>query len=68
MKKRNLLLSVSLMTGLLAVAFTFDNDEIHWLWADNKPVAVILAVAAITLGLFWLQSFLKLRSQSQKHI
>ena len=35
-------MSTTIMCGLFVVAFTFKNDQINWLWADNKPIAIIL--------------------------
>ncbi len=55
MKKRNLFMSATIMCGLFAVAFTFKNDQITWLWIDNKPIAVILGIIAIAFGTFWIR-------------
>lgn len=51
------------MCGFFGLAFTFDNNGVYWLWADNRPVAIILAIATIILGTFWYQSSKKLRRQ-----
>ncbi|MGV8964270.1 MAG: hypothetical protein ACOH2V_12950 [Candidatus Saccharimonadaceae bacterium] len=61
MKKRNLFMSLTLMCGFFCLAFTFDNKGIYWFWADNKPVAIILVLATIILGAFWLKSSGKLK-------
>ena len=53
MKKRNLFMSTTLMAACSALAFTFNDEGIHWIWANNKPVAVVLALLAITLGICW---------------
>lgn len=55
MKKRNLFMSTTIMCGLFVVAFTFKNDQITWLWADNKPIAIILGILAIVLGTQWIK-------------
>ncbi len=55
MKKRNLLMSATIMCGLFVAAFTFKNDQISWFWTDNKPVAVILGIIAITSGTLWIR-------------
>ena len=57
-------MSSTLMCGFLCFAFTFDNVGIHWLWTDNKPVAVILAIATIILGAFWFKSSKRLKHES----
>jgi len=54
------------MCGFFCIAFTFDNKGIYWLWTDNKPVAIILVIATIILGAFWLKSSKKLKLESQK--
>ena len=66
MKKRNLFMSSTLMCGFLCIAFTFDNKGIYWLWEYNKPVAIILAIATIILGAFWLKSSRKIGIERQK--
>jgi hypothetical protein len=53
MKKRNLFMSTTIMCGLFAVAFTFKLDQITWLWANNKPVGIILVIMTIVLGIQW---------------
>ncbi|MEP6464654.1 MAG: hypothetical protein ABJB05_00050 [Parafilimonas sp.] len=63
MKKRNLFMSFTLMCGFFCIAFTFNNNEIHWLWADLKPVAIILAIATIIFGIFWYKSSRKLKPE-----
>lgn len=55
MKKRNLFMSTTIMCGLFVAAFTFKGDQITWLWADNKPVAIILGILAIVLGTQWIR-------------
>lgn len=59
-------MSLTLMCGLFCFAFTFDNNVIHWLWANNKPVEVILAIATFVLGTFWYKSYRKMKFESQK--
>lgn len=54
------------MFGLFCFAFTFDNNVIHWLWADNKPIAVIFVMATVVLGIFWYKSSRKMKFESQK--
>ena len=56
-------MSLTLMCGLFCLAFTFDNTQMHWLWADTQPVAVILAAATIILGIFWFKSFKQLKAE-----
>ncbi|MEO6818835.1 MAG: hypothetical protein ABI266_05340 [Ginsengibacter sp.] len=66
MKKRNLLMSFTLMLGFLCIAFTFDNNGVYWIWANNEHVAIILAVAAIITGVFWFKSTRKLKVDNYK--
>jgi len=66
MKKRNLIMSFTIMWGFFCLAFTFDNNGVYWLWADNKPVGIILAIVTIILGTFWLKLSKKLILESQK--
>ncbi|MEZ4774582.1 MAG: hypothetical protein R3D00_15460 [Bacteroidia bacterium] len=53
MRKRNLFMSTTIMCGLLCFAFRFDSGGVYWLWADHKPVAIILAIAAFGLAIGW---------------
>jgi len=67
MKKRNLFMSTTLMCGLLTLAFTFRIDQITWLWAEHKPVGIILIILTIVLGIQWVrhQKLMKKEKQSQ---
>ena len=65
-KKRNLLMSFTLMSGLLCFAFTFSNTGIKWLRTDYKPVAIILLLVTIILGIFWFKKEKRLKIKSQK--
>ena len=58
-------MSLTLMCGFFCVAFTFDNNGIYWLWKDTKPVAIILVIATIILGVFWFKSSRKLKSENK---
>lgn len=55
MKKRNLFMSTTIICGLFIAAFTFNGNDITWLWADNKPVAIILGTLTIVLGTQWIK-------------
>jgi hypothetical protein len=48
-------MSTTIMCGLFVFAFTFNNNQITWLWADNKPIAVVLGVIALVLGTQWVK-------------
>ena len=63
MKRKNLFMSAALMCSLFCLAFTFDDSGIYWLWTDTKPVAVILALAAIIFGVFWLKASRDLKAE-----
>lgn len=66
MKTKNLFMSATLMCGLLIFAFAFDNEGTKWLWSETKPVAIVLGMAAVILGIFWFKSAWKLEVESQK--
>lgn len=54
------------MCGLLCFAFTFGDTGIRWLWIDNKPVAIILGIFTVILGIFWFKQNKKLKIENQK--
>ena len=66
MKKRNMMMSSTLMLGFLCIAFTFDKQGIHWLWKDSKIVAVILIIATIIFGVLWFKSTQKQKLERSK--
>ena len=66
MKKRNMFMSSTLMCGLLCFAFTFGDTGIKWLWTDNEPVAIILGIFTVILGIFWFKQAKKLKIESHK--
>ncbi|MBX2941423.1 MAG: hypothetical protein KF860_03680 [Cyclobacteriaceae bacterium] len=53
MKTKNLFMSATLMCGLLIFAFAFDNEGTKWLWSETKPVAIVLGMAAVILGILY---------------
>ena len=59
-------MSSTLICGLTCIAFTFDNEGIHWLWTDAKPVPIILAIATIIFGTFWMKYAAKLKKEGHK--
>ena len=63
MKKRNLFLSSTLMCGFFCLAFTFDTEGVYWLWSDTKPVAIILTLVTLILGVFLLKETKKMRQK-----
>ena len=50
--RRNLFLSLTLMSFLLAGAFKIRNG-IHWFWANQPVVAVILVALGILFAVMW---------------
>lgn len=48
-------MSSTILCGLFVVAFTFKSNQITWLWADNKPVAIILGILVLILGSQWIK-------------
>lgn len=59
-------MSCTLVCGLLCFAFTFGDTGIKWLWADNKPVAIILVIVTIILGIFWFKQEKQLKIESRR--
>ncbi len=60
-KKRNFFMSVTFMSALLTVTFSFDSIGIHWFWSDNIPGAIVLGILAIILGIFWFRTQRKIK-------
>ena len=50
--RRNLFLSATLMTLLLAAAFKIRHG-MHWLWANQPWVGVLLVVLGIVFAVLW---------------
>lgn len=48
-------MSATIMCALLTVSFTFNDNQVSWLWNENKPVAIILGILAIILGIQWIK-------------
>ena len=65
-KQRNLFMSTTIMCVLLSITFSFDSLGIHWFWADNIPVAIVLAVLAIILGTFWFRTQRKVKKYNKQ--
>jgi hypothetical protein len=59
--RSNLFMSTTLVSFLMAAAFKFDADGIHWFWADKSGVAIGLIVLGCVLGMFWIRSRKPLR-------
>ena len=55
MKKRNLFMSATIMCALLTVSFTFNNNQLSWLWNENETVAIILGILAVIFGIQWIK-------------
>ena len=48
-------MSATIMCALLTVSFTFNNNQVSWLWNENKPVAIILGILAVIFGIQWIK-------------
>jgi hypothetical protein len=48
-------MSTTIMCGLFVIAFTFNNNQITWLWNDNKSIAFILIIITIVLATQWIK-------------
>jgi len=55
MKKRNLFMSATIMCALLTISFTFNDNQVSWLWNENRPVAIIVGILAVIFGIQWLK-------------
>lgn len=64
MKKRNLFMSATLMCGCCSLAFNLKNNEWRWFWANNKPVGIIMATAAIVFAVLWIKAARKLNAKN----
>ena len=60
-------MSATIMCALLTVSFTFNNNQVSWLWNENKPVAIILGILAVIFGIQWIkfQKLLKNTSENK---
>jgi len=50
--RRNLFVSLTLMSFLLAAAFKIQNG-MHWFWADQPVVAGLLVALGILFAVLW---------------
>ena len=50
--RRNLFISLTLMSFLLAAAFKIHNG-VHWFWVDQPLVAGLLVALGILFALMW---------------
>jgi len=50
--RRNLFVSLTLMSFLLEGAFTIHNG-VHWFWADQPLVAGLLSALGILFAVLW---------------
>ena len=60
-------MSATIICALLTVSFTFNNNQVSWLWNENKPVAIILGILAVIFGIQWIkfQKLLKNTSENK---
>jgi hypothetical protein len=61
--RRNLFMSTTLMSFLLAAAFTV-HDGVHWFWSDRPWVAGLLLVLGVVLALLWARAQRDLKGPS----
>ncbi len=59
--RRNLFMSTTLVSFLMAVAFKFDNGGLHSSWSGRPQIAIVLVVLGIVLSASWLRSERDLR-------
>jgi len=60
-KKRNLFMSISLMSAFITMTFQFDEKSIQWIWEDQILAAFILGVIAIIFGTLWYKEERKIK-------
>ena len=48
-------MSATIMCALLTVSFTFNDNQVSWLWNENRPVAIILGILAVIFGIQWIK-------------
>ena len=63
MRKRNLFMGATLMSGFFIFAFRFDKNSIQWLWTGMEIVPLILGISAIVFGILW---FLESKNKTKK--
>lgn len=63
MKRRNLWMSLTLMCVLFTIAFTFDNNGIHWIWKETVQVGFVLSLASVIFALLWFKASGKLKAK-----
>ncbi|HEY6808687.1 MAG TPA: hypothetical protein VI160_07855 [Gemmatimonadales bacterium] len=59
--RRNLFASLTLMSFLLAGAFTM-HDGVHWIWADRPLVAALLVILGLLFAARWARAWKELAS------
>ena len=59
--KRNLFMSVTLMSAFLIVTFKFDVNTIQWMWEGEIQVPVILGIMTLVFLWFWISEQGKLK-------
>jgi putative effector of murein hydrolase len=64
MKKRNLYLSLTIMCALFSIAFTFDSNQINWLWKESEPVGILLMVMSVVFAIQLYKQQKRLKEQS----
>jgi len=65
MKRKNLFMSLTIMFGLLAMAFNFEIDKISWQWNNNKILGIISVILAIAFGVQWIIQQKRLKNSKQ---
>lgn len=56
-------MSFTLMFSLLAVSFKFDNNNIYWLWENDKPFAIFFIISAIVFATLWFAEGKKIKTK-----
>ncbi len=61
--RRNLFMSTTLMCLFLIGTFRFDESSFNWMWTGQIQVPIILGIASIILGVFWIIENRKLKDK-----
>ena len=53
MRKRSLYMGITIASILSMFTFTFDSNEIKWVWSELWLVPIVLAIVTIIFGALW---------------
>ena len=62
MTKRSLYMGITIASILSIFTFTFDSNEIKWVWGELWIIPIVLAIFTIVFGVLW---FLETKVESR---